>query len=515
MREVGAGLRYDPETDFWCDDASASVYLECDIASGRSSMLNVTGARWEGRVNAWRCFIDWDPEVLNLPPGMVTQAREATLILLKRRSPSWLNGLRLALTRLHDLLPEHVERWNDLSMADWHVILTNCKPKEYLYHLRTLFHQIAIMEKSVDMLQRHNQLLSYKIGKKNHLEDVTSWNPKTGAYVDEELENLMQFLRKPGQDTAAYQAYRIVALLYLRFGKRPLQLTSIQADGLTSVTHQGVTQYYLRIPKVKGQRGRSAELWEIPADLALEIQRFSDRPEIQQLQQETDTLLVWDTPAFRRDGVRVTSSLSTFLTNFMKEAGLTTQRDKNLPPEPLVFNARRARHTVGTQLAFDGAPSEYISRILEHDSPSSAKAYIDAVASLVHDAINRADHALGGIFSGLAETYFSGNLVSELTDRPIFIPDFSQGLIPVGSCGLDIVIHGECRKYPFLSCFGCVSFLAWQGGDFARARAYVQSLLQHWLDAAGQPARSQVVLEFERIYQAILYVETRIKQAEG
>lgn len=505
-------LKYDPDTDLWRDERDGTVHLECDARSGRPVFVDVTGSRWEGEINGMRFFIDWSPEILNVSPHMAMQAREATLILLKRRSPTWLNLLRLTFKGLRHILPEHVLHWRDVTMDIWHSIWTSYEIKSYLYHMRVLYKQIALSENNSDMLQRYNQISSYKIGKKEMLGEAVSWNPTKGAFIDEELEKIMQFLRKPGRDSAIEHCMRILAWLYLRSGKRPLQLLSIGAGGLSRVTHNGMTQFYLRIPKVKAQRGRRAELWEISADLAAEIQRFSERPEIRQLQQDVDRLLVLDMPGAERNKWVNSSTVSIYLSNFFKRAGITMQRDRNLPPEPLVFNARRARHTVGTQLAFEGAPSEYISWVLEHDSPVSARAYIDAVASLIHDAINRADHTLGGIFSGLAETYFSGHLVDDLTDRPIFIPDLTEGLFPVGSCGLNTEIYGECRKHPFYSCFGCASFLTWRGGDFTRARFHVQSLLQRWLDAAGQPERSQLIIEFERLYQAILYVETQISE---
>lgn len=507
MKASRRGLRYDPDTDQWHDDHSEKRYLECDVKSKQPALLDITDSRWMWDSNGCTSFIDWHDLSSKLPPKIIEQARQAALKLLKTRSPGWISQLRLALNYLQEIFPKDVICWQDLTMEHWYQIWSMTKLQYHLYSLRVLYKQIALNEKNDVMLQRYSQITSFKIGKKALLEDVISWNPTTGAFVDEELEKIMSFLRKGGDDNANDYALRIIAWSYLHFGKRPLQMALVAADGLKRVTHQGVTQYFLEIPKVKAQRGRKPELWELSGDLVSEILRYSERPEVKKLQQQTGRLLIWNIERFNQGGNISSSRLNTELNAFMRIAGLTMQRDKSLPPEPLVFNARRARHTVGTQMAFDGAPAEYITRVLEHDSPISAKAYIDAVADLVQKAIDRADHALGGIFAGLAENYFSGRVTKDLTDRSVFLPDVSDGLLPIGSCGLQTEIYGECRKHPFYSCFGCSFFLVYRDADFTKARAHVQTLLQDWLDAEGQPERSQMVVEFERLYQGILQAE--------
>src|SRR5207244_819222 len=108
----------------------------------------------------------------------------------------------------------------------------------------------------------------------------------------------------------------------------------------------------LTVPKAKGQRGQKPEKWEITADLAREIDLYSARPGIREMQQKHDRLLVWDTESFQSTGTISTGSVGTMLAKFMASAQLTSQRDNNFLPRPLKFNARRARHTTATQMAF-------------------------------------------------------------------------------------------------------------------------------------------------------------------
>ncbi|THF68030.1 hypothetical protein E7T06_18510 [Deinococcus sp. Arct2-2] len=506
-------LRYDPDADLWCNDATAEIYFECDQDSNPPRLVNITAERWEGMINGYRYWINWDPEILNLPVHLIDQAREVLLILLKRRSPLYINQIRLSLIELSRLLPANITSWRDLTMAHWYHILTHVRKKNYLNYLRIMYRQVAALEKNPQMLRRSHQLDGYKSKSTTPLESMIHWDIRKGAFTTEEIEKIMQFLRKSKDKNEEEHALRIIAWLYMHLGKRPLQMMSINSTSLKTVIHNEVSQYFLEIPKAKAQRGRKAEQWEITADLAKEIQLFSARPAIRPLQQEADRLFIWPSECMGRPKNETfsTSQLGGLLRRYFRGSGLTTQRDKNLPATPLIFNARRARHTVGTQMAFDGAPAEFISRVLEHDSPGSAKAYIDAVFMQLQDAINKAEYSLGGIFAGLSEVYFSGHIVEEQTDRPIFVPDWTAGLLTVGCCNLDTHVYGECKKHPFFSCYGCSFFRALRGGAHAQALDYVAGLLQRWQESEGHPERSQMVVEFERLYQGISHVVRRVK----
>jgi hypothetical protein len=124
-------------------------------------------------------------------------------------------------------------------------------------------------------------------------------------------------------------------------------------------------------------------------------------------------------------------------------------------------------------LAFKGTPREIIQEILEHDSPESANAYIDATHTEIAKAINKVDRNIGNIFRELNDAYFRGTISTRLNTRKIMMPNNSQALI-LGSCKRDLKSDGHCSRHPFLQCYGgCPNFQAWRLGDHRKALQYV------------------------------------------
>jgi len=506
-------LEYDPESDTYTDPATGRRHIKCDARSGRPSFLDISRDQWETWVMGVRCNLDWGELERRLPALFVLQAREATLHLLRQHDPKYLNQLRLALTRLAAVLRPSVVDWTDLTMGDWNHMVGALRRAD-LSTVRVMYRQVTVNLADETMARRLVQLEAYRLQsrKQDALRDVATWQHDRGAFVDEELETLVRFLRPPAEESAVDQAARLIALIALHLGKRSSQILLISDDGLVTREAGGRPRSYLRVPKVKRQRGEDAELWAIPETLAADLQRFSARPEVRALQQHSGRLLIWESKVLSSGRDLHTGVVSKSISRFFGKARLTTQRDKALPPRPLIFTTRRARHTVGTHLAFKGASSAHISRVLEHDTPASAQTYIDAVTGLMHAAIDEADRKLGGVFSSLSDTYFAGQVGDTLTDQPILVPSAHLQPLPVGSC----TATDTCRKHPFFSCYnGCPSFLAWRSADHHQALAYVEEELAQWTARESHPSRSAFVLEFERLYQAILSVIKRIETHNG
>lgn len=460
-------LQYDPESDTYTDPATARCHIKCDARSGRPSFLDISRDRWETRVLGYRCYLDWGELGGQLPALFALQAREAALPLLRQRCPRYLNRLRLALTHLAPVLRPSVMGWADLTLGDWNHMVGSLRHNDLLT-CRTVYRQVAVNLGDETMARRLVQLEAYRGRSREQgmLRDVATWQHDRGALVDEELETLVRALRPPLEESALDHVTRLTALIALHLGKRASQIISIPNDGLVTREVSGRARFYLRIPKVKRQRGEDAELWAIPETLAVDLQRFSARPEVRTLQQHSGRLLIWESKVVLKGRDLHTGLVSSRIRQWFIKARLTTQRDKTLSPRPLIFTTRRARHTVGTQLAFKGASAAHISRVLEHGSSASAKAYIDAVTGVVHGAIDEADRKLGGIFSSLSDTYFAGRVGDALTDQPILVPTAHLQPLPVGSC----IATDTCRKHPFFSCYnGCPSFLAWRSADHHQA----------------------------------------------
>lgn len=506
-------LQHNAETGSFLDPSTGEEFIKCDAQSARPVWLNVTGQRWETRVIGRLCLLDWDKAAAVLPPLFLSQAKEAIRKILKRRDAKYLNMIRRTLNLLGELLPSSVHDWPDLTLHDINGLLTHDLPKSFLTILRALYRQVALDLGSEVMAQRLVQLDAYRQkNRRKSLRGVITWDHDFGAFVAEECETLMQFLKQVRDESAADHAIRLIALIGLHLGKRSSQIISIPSDGLVTLQQDGTERNFLRVPRVKVQRGRPSKLWVIPQSLADDIRRFSGRPVIHGLQQRHHRLFVWESRVLDQGREIPTYMVSSRMAVYFRQAQLKTQRDRSLPPRPLVFTLQRARHTVGTRLAFAGASAAHISWVLEHDSPASAQSYVDAVQSYVQEAIDGADRQLGRIFTTLAHTYFNGQVSDVLTDRSVIIPDPVIQPLPVGSCASG----STCRKHPFFSCYnGCPSFLAWRSADHSKALLYVEQEMKRWTEREDHPERSAILLEFERLYQAILDVIRRIEEGNG
>lgn len=502
-------LVYDAETETYRDPSTGEEFLKCDARSARPVMLNITGKHWESRVIGYRCWLDWEWVASNFTPNFFNQTRTVVVQILRQRDLKYLNLVRLALHQLAPVLASAPQGWEDVTLLDWQRMIIEFTQHDYLTCVRSLYRQVAINLGDAQMIQRVVQMDAYRATRnETAFHDVRTWHPDRGAFTDEELETVIQFLKKPRVESPTDHGVRLTAAIALYLGKRSSQIILISLDGLSTLTHEGRTRSYLRIPKVKRQRGEASELWAIPETLAEDIRRFSARPEIEVLQQRTQRLIIWESAVLDQHREFHTALISSRVSYYFKQANLLTQRDRSLPPRPLKFTNRRARHTVGTQLAFKGASSVHIARILEHSTPASAKSYIDAVSSNVHNAINGVDRKLGGIFTSLAATYFAGGVSDTLTDRPVVVPTTPLQPLPVGSCNHD----GPCRKHPFFSCYnGCPSFLAWRSADHFKALEFVEQEMRRWTALESYPERTEMILEFERLYQAILHVIERVQ----
>jgi len=244
------------------------------------------------------------------------------------------------------------------------------------------------------------------------------------------------------------------------------------------------------------------------------MERFSSIPSVNDLQQRYDRFWVIDCPSLHQYKVVSSASAKGLLQAYVKKSLKLISPRTN---ESLHITPTRIRHTGATRLAYSGVSSDIISEILEHDDPSSCKAYIDAVGSELCTSIDRADRNMGGLFMQLNKAYFQGNIVDELTDQPIVLPDFSENTpLFVGSCARNSCVDGQCETHPFVSCYnGCPSFLAWRKADHNKALAYAEKEIERWDQASGHAAQSSTIKEFEELRENILNVMNKIKLMEA
>ncbi len=211
------------------------------------------------------------------------------------------------------------------------------------------------------------------------LRGVMEWDEDAGAFTSLEWELIRGALNHHDpSESDVDSATRIFGRIINETLKRPIQVLSMKCDALW-LAPSG-REFFLRIPKAKGQAGDRPALWQITSELAEAIQEYSRRPEIHALQKKLDRLIVM-LPIKGDDSIGIEQGqipgwyAKARLQAWATRQGIIsprTNRNVNLTPY-------RIRHTGATAMALQGVPRDEIQEILEHDSPYSADAYIQAV----------------------------------------------------------------------------------------------------------------------------------------
>ena len=464
-------------------------------------------------------MVDWrEPQ---LPRALIDDIQTLARENLRTKAPTWIDSLRRtvgALARLTSARDIDFSRGlGDITIARWALIWD-----ELSFERRTML-RFLYREMVAASMQGARHEIALELDEwiawpqPEKMRDVLTWNEERGSYTAAEVELVRRKLSAALEgESASEEMTRVWGWMLFETYKRPSQLLGMTKDALVTIPGER-PQYFLRIPKVKAQAGDTAEIWPISAALAKAISDVSSRPVIQELQVYFNRLVVL--PGRKRGGKSGTSwgdreyglevslewhkhgcissaRMGKALERLGEAAALTSPRTGR----SLDFGAKRIRHTGGTSLAMQGAPIDDIQTILEHDDRSSAQAYIDAVASELIPAVERAERALGGLFAGLNAAFFNGSIVSDVRSKPVYVPDFSGAPAVVGSCGSG----AACPTNPFWACYGgCPNFQAWKGADHRRSLAFVEREHGRWSAAERGKERSKLGKDFERIFAGI------------
>ncbi|WP_225765272.1 hypothetical protein [Stenotrophomonas sp. Marseille-Q4652] len=511
------GLTENFETGLW-ESADGRRFVRCEFNLDELVWIDVTGSSWSAPYAGTEYTLDWAK--LGLSDAVAVHLQRAIQGRLKSRSPSYLGTVHNDLSSLRKAL--------DANNVSLHSGLTGISASIWLgvwgrmhSHARSLFRSLytELAETGAAGADLHiaMQMVSWKA--RNDLQTlrrVMEWDAQAGAFTSMEWELIRGGLNRadPAEDDADC-ATRIYGRVLNETLKRPIQVLSMKHDALWDAPSG--REFFLRIPKAKGQVGERPESWQITSELADAILAYSRRPEIHALQQRFDRLIVMPSSCgesleWMEHGQVPVWLAKARLQAWAKRQGIISPRTN----KKVHLSQYRIRHTGGTAMAIQGVPRDEIQEILEHDSPYSADAYIQAVGSDLMPALERAtDRGVGQVFSELHHIYFfKGSIVDTVGRRPIHIPVVVEGVAQpavVGSCGKSCA----CKKHPFWACYnGCPMFLAWRQGPHEKSLEFVESELKCWSDVEGGKERSKLGKDFDRVGAAIHEVIGQIKQAQ-
>lgn len=494
-------------------------FVRCEFNPEEPVWIDVTGDRW-GTVYAGKPHeLDWGK--VNLPPVLVSAIKPVVLGRMKDYSPVYLTALHTMLTNWsRAAMAEEVDLSQGLesiSASAWLKVWERLKP-----HCRSIFRSV-FQELAAKAYNGASYSVSKEMGRwkanpeQQSLRVVMEWNAESGSFTSAEWELIRrELVREDPYERDLDCATRIFGCILNETLKRPQQILAMKRNALWAAPSG--REFFLRIPKAKVQADERPASWQITNELARAIHAYSERPEIHSLQQRFDRLVVM--PAVRGEEIRwmTHGQVDVFtarvrLQRWVRRQGIIsprTERVINLTPY-------RIRHTGATAMAIQGVPRDQIQEVLEHDSPYSADAYIQAAGSDLMPALERAtDRGVGEVFSELRDVYFfKGTVVDEVGRRPIHIPVVVENEVAqpavAGSCGKD----GACTLHPFWACYnGCPHFLAWRDAPHQKSLDYVESQLKRWGDAEGGKERSKLAKDFDRTGAGIREVMDQIEQSQ-
>lgn len=500
-------MKYDVSLDLWVD-ASGARYIKNEYDKTNPGLINVTTQDWSAVWKGRQITLNWTK--INLPVNIKEPIFSYVSDKLKsgKIALTYMGNIYQLLKKFNKCWPSECKTFKDFDLNVFLGIWENLSS-----HNRSTFRQLL-----TDLSHSQYNLVDEKIvlrinswksrSNVKTLKNVIEWNPKTGSLTSAELAQLRKYITACDIDESFYKhALRLTIWIIMEVGKRTEQLLSMKSNALKIISNNNINEYFLEIPKSKNQSGSQAQTWPISEALGKDIQRFSNRNEINKYQKKFDRLIIWN----QTDNLDQLSSLevSDGIKNYIYQLNILSSRTN----EKLHITPYRLRHTLATRLLFKGASSDVVTYLLEHDSSESAHAYIDAIGSDLVPAIEKADRNLGNLFKDLNNAFFVGKISSNLNKHNIYIPIFESNPLPVGSCGKNTVETGVCKKQPFSACYnGCPNFLAWKDANHGAALKFVENELERWNKAEGHNKRSKIIEEFDQLYKSINEVIQQVEE---
>jgi len=498
-------LIYQAETGLW--QCNNSNFIKNEFDPFCPCFIEINQKTWKASWKGQFVFIDWSD--FSLPLNILDSIELVTKSKLKsgKVAVTHLREINNLLSKLTRIWPKRIKDFSQLEINDFNDIWESLD-----VHSRSTFRQliVEIAKSSQKSLNSFSCIIKnwHARTKVKTLRRVLNWDPEFGALTSTELELFKDKLRNKVPFSSQHCSARLLSMVMLEIMKRPQQLLSMKSNALIIVESNNIREYFLVVPKSKYQSGEPSERWSISRELADEINAFSKIPSIASLQNKFDRLLLWDNKGLHLHGQMSSQWALSAIKKYVTSLNITSPRTNRL----LHVTPYRLRHTVATRMSFQGVARDVIQNILEHTDSSSAQAYIDTVGSYIVPEMERVERNMGNIFQQLNDIFFKGKISSDLKKSQIFIPIFEANPMPVGSCGKDPLIHGQCKKNPFIACYnGCKDFIAWKDANHSAALMYVENELQRWNASEGIKDRSKSIQNFENVHQAILEVIQKVE----
>lgn len=480
-------------------------FVKCEFNPNAPVYIDITSNCWFAQYAGSLFKLDW--ATLALPEEIAIPVKSVAIEKLSTHAPRYLGHLETALKSLKKAASraDLTKGLGAISTTTWMRIWAKMTARDWST-IRSIYSDLADKNLGGASQATSTEMKSWKARAKIvHLRHVLEWDPEKGAYSSAEVKVILDLLkRRPDCEETKDHCLRLYAWIMFETLKRPIQVLSMERDAIQEVQDptSARSEYFLRIPKAKGQSGQPSELWQITETLGREIQAFLRRPEVASQSRIGNRLLITGLEVYEQIDLHTAYSE---LATWSISQGVISPRTKRR----IKLSGRRIRHTGCTGMALQGVDRGAIQAVCEHDSPFSADAYIDCVGADLIPLFERTDRGMGAIFSDLSNAFFKGAIVDHVGPRPIIIPIASDVPAVVGTCGK----NGPCPKHPFFYCYnGCPAFLAWREGDHRRSLEFLTKESERWGEAEGGKERSKLAKDFDGTAAGVIEVVNQIKQ---
>lgn len=300
--------------------------------------------------------------------------------------------------------------------------------------------------------------------------------PYTGAFTENEILALMtELARLWKKDLILFETYTYIHLLQAT-ARRPIQIRHLKFEDLKKETSQGTWNYFLNIPSAKKRGGLFRKTFKkiaITEDLYLVILNFLeyqykkllslvDEAFISDYKMKLPMFIDWhslknniknrhfDLSLLKLDIFHYSSS--SLELNVLRKFCIHQKAVSERTGEIIHVNARRFRHTRGTNLGRKGVGAAIIAELLDHSDTQNVKVYTENTA----DTVQYIDRVMGAEMGKLAQA-FVGRIISNLNESERGFDPTSlitnNGVDTIGACGTnDFCITG------YEACYLCPKF---------------------------------------------------------
>lgn len=333
---------------------------------------------------------------------------------------------------------------------------------------------------TINMYNRFHELVVNTQLKTIDTYTLLNWKTNLGKEREWHLGSLKGFLLS-WHEYGYYGVDKAVASLLESFtlsgtARRPIQIRHLKFEDLKKETSQGTWNYFLNIPSAKKRGGLFRKTFKkiaITEDLYLVILNFLeyqykkllslvDEAFISDYKMKLPMFIDWrslknniknrhfDLSLLKLDIFHYSSS--SLELNVLRKFCIHQKAVSERTGEIIHVNARRFRHTRGTNLGRKGVGAAIIAELLDHSDTQNVKVYTENTA----DTVQYIDRVMGAEMGKLAQA-FVGRIISNLNESERGFDPTSlitnNGVDTIGACGTnDFCITG------YETCYLCPKF---------------------------------------------------------